>query len=404
MTLTRYQAFRARAHAAVCPTPLQNSLSHPISSLIRRAVALPALAAAFALAFAPVVHAQGAPQAQTSSGQMFEEEIIPQRYANNPQVNAFIDDLVARYDFSPETLHNIFNQVSYSATAVKLVTPAPTTAPSVKNWQVYRNRFIEPIRVNAGVKFWQTNKIWLDQAAQTYGVPPEIIVAIIGVETLYGKYMGNFRVLDTLTTLSFDYPDTPNRDAREQMFRKNLEDFLVWSRTSNMDPSAVLGSYAGAIGIPQFMPTSILQYAVDFDGSQQIDLRNSAPDAIGSVANYLKQNGWEAGRPIVWRIADDVGSQGIATAAADGRPEPHWSLNQLTRAGMLLNEPTLDTNSEQATPVTVVDLPSPGQATRYALGLQNFYVITRYNKSFFYAMSVYQLAQAIKAKMQMSGG
>ncbi len=356
-----------------------------------------------ALSFAgAAAHAQGAPEATPANGQMFEEEIVPQRFENDPQVNAFIDDLVARYDFDPAVLHQIFNQVSYSASAVKLVTPSPN--PSAKNWSVYQRRFIEPIRINGGVKFWQANRQWLDKASAQYGVPPEVIVAIIGVETLYGKYMGNFRVLDALTTLAFDYPNTPNRNDRMQMFRKNLADLLIWTRDQNIDPASVQGSYAGAIGIPQFMPSSISQYAVDFDNSNSIDLRSSAADAIGSVANYLKQNGWESGQPVMWRIGADAGSQGIAQAAADGKPEPHWALGQLTKAGMLLDEPDVDINAMQGTPVTVVDLPTPGQATQYALGLNNFYVITRYNRSFFYATSVYQLAQAIKAKMLASGG
>ncbi|WP_244846975.1 lytic murein transglycosylase B [Caballeronia sp. SL2Y3] len=337
------------------------------------------------------------PQSATPQGQVFEEEIVPQRYANNPNVEAFINDMVARYDFDPAALHDLFNHVSYSATAVKLVLPSPT--PSLKNWRTYQSRFIEPIRINAGVKFWRANQATLQRASAQFGVPPEVIVGIIGVETIYGKYMGNFRALDALTTLTFDYPNTPNRAERQATFRKNLEDLLVWTRDSQIDPTTVLGSYTGAIGIPQFLPSSIVQYAVDFDGNGRIDLRTSPADAIGSVANYLKQNGWEPGRPVVWRIAGDEGSQGIAQAAADGQPEPHWSLAQLTKAGMLLTEPALNLSAEAATPLTVVDLPTPGRATEYTLGLKNFYVLTRYNRSFFYALAVYQLGEAVKARM-----
>jgi len=337
------------------------------------------------------------PQTATPQGQVFEEEIVPQRYANNPNVEAFINDMVARYDFDPAALHDLFNHVSYSATAVKLVLPSPT--PSLKNWRTYQSRFIEPIRINAGVKFWRANQATLQRASAQFGVPPEVIVGIIGVETIYGKYMGNFRALDALTTLTFDYPNTPNRAERQATFRKNLEDLLVWTRDSQIDPTTVLGSYTGAIGIPQFLPSSIVQYAVDFDGNGRIDLRTSPADAIGSVANYLKQNGWEPGRPVVWRIAGDEGSQGIAQAAADGQPEPHWSLAQLTKAGMLLTEPALNLSAEAATPLTVVDLPTPGRATEYTLGLKNFYVLTRYNRSFFYALAVYQLGEAVKARM-----
>lgn len=174
----------------------------------------------------------------------------------------------------------------------------------------------------------------------------------------------------------------------------------VWTRDSQIDPSTVLGSYTGAIGIPQFLPSSIVQYAVSYDGNKRIDLRTSRADAIGSVANYLRQNGWESGRPVVWKIGSDAGSTGVAQAAADGQPEPHWPLDQLLRAGLLLNEPGVDIASEAGTPVTVVDLPSPGRGTEFMLGLKNFYVLTRYNRSFFYALAVYQLGQRVKAQME----
>ncbi|MBR8313787.1 lytic murein transglycosylase B [Burkholderia dolosa] len=345
--------------------------------------------------------AQAQPQQPAPQGQVFEEEIVPQRYANNANVDAFIDEMVSRNGFDSASLHALFSRVSYSATAVKLVKPAPT--PSVKNWRVYRSRFIEPIRINAGVKFWKANQATLQRASAEFGVPPEVIVGIIGVETIYGRYMGNFRVLDALTTLTFDYPDTPNRDSRQATFRKNLEDFLVWTRDNQLDPTTVLGSYTGAIGIPQFLPSSIREYAVDYDGTGHVDLRSSAADAIGSVANYLKQHGWETDRPVVWRITPDTGSLGIAQAAADGQPEPHWALSQLLRAGMTLDEPTVNITTEAGTPVTVVDLPSPGRATEYMLGLKNFYVLTRYNRSFFYALAVYQLGEAVKAQMEANG-
>ncbi|HTJ92038.1 MAG TPA: lytic murein transglycosylase B [Pararobbsia sp.] len=355
------------------------------------------LALASATAFAQDPAQQTFPGQSGTPGQTFEEEIVPQRYANNPDVDAFINDMVARYDFDADALHQLFDQVSYSATAVKLVTPAP--APGVKNWQVYRSRFVEPIRINAGVKFWRENRDALQRASAQYGVPPETIVGIIGVETIYGKYMGNFRVLDALTTLSFDYPATPNQAEREQTFRRNLADLLIWTRDSGIDPTTVQGSYAGAIGIPQFMPSSIVQYAVNFDGNKTIDLRNSPTDAIGSVANYLNKNGWERGRPVEWRIAGDAGSVGIAQAANDGSPDPKWTLGQLLTAGMLLNQPGLDPAAEGQTMLTSVDLPSPAAPTQYVLGLKNFYVLTRYNRSFFYAQAVYDLGEAVKAKL-----
>ncbi|ADG16281.1 lytic murein transglycosylase B [Paraburkholderia atlantica] len=347
---------------------------------------------------ASVQLAQSQPQQPVPQGQTFEEEIIPQRYANNANVDAFINEMVARYDFDEASLHALFAGVSYSATAVKLVTPSLT--PSVKNWRSYQARFLDPVRVNAGVQFWRENRATLQRAYQEFGVPPEMVVGIIGVETIYGRYMGNFRVLDALTTLSFDYPNTANRADRQATFRKNLEDYLVWTRDAQIDPNTVLGSYTGAIGIPQFLPSSIVQYAVDYEGNKHIDLRTSDADAIGSVANYLRQNGWESGRPVVWRIGSDAGSLGVAQAAATGQPEPHWPLDQLLRAGLVLNEPNFDIASEAGTPVTVVDLPTPGRGTEFVLGLKNFYVLTRYNRSFFYALAVYQLGQKVKAQME----
>jgi membrane-bound lytic murein transglycosylase B len=377
----------------------------------RAAKRLAALAATLAFAAAcgnaalaqtrPLRHSMKMVQTEPQTppqGQTFEEEIIPQRYAHNADVDAFIDDMVARFDFDPAVLHALFAGADYSATVVKLVTPSPT--PALKNWHAYEARFLDGVRINAGVKFWRENQATLQRAYEQYGVPPEVIVGIIGVETIYGKYMGNFRVIDALTTLAFDYPNTPNRAEREMTFRKNLEDYLVWTRNAQLDPSSVRGSYTGAIGIPQFLPSSIVKYAVDYEGNNRIDLRTSTADAIGSVANYLSENGWNTGRPVVWKIAHDAGSIGIAQAAADGKPEPHWPLSQMLRAGMSLDEPGLDTNAEAATPVLVIDLPTPGQPTEYMLGLQNFYVLTRYNRSFFYALAVYELGQRVKARMQ----
>lgn len=382
--------------------------SAPALSHVRLPLVIAAFAAALSIAPASAQTqtqaptgmriAQAQPQQPMPQGQTFEEEIVPQRYANNAKVDAFINDMAGSHAFDPARLHALFSRVSYSATAVKLVMPA--ASPAVKNWRVYRSRFIEPIRINAGVKFWRANQATLQRASEEFGVPPEVIVGIIGVETIYGRYMGNFRVLDALTTLTFDYPDTPNRESRQATFRKNLEDFLVWTRDNQLDPTTVLGSYTGAIGIPQFLPSSIREYAVDYEHNGHVDLRSSPTDAIGSVANYLKQHGWETNRPVVWQIAPDMGSQGIAQAAADGQPEPHWVLSQLLRAGLTLNDASVNVASEASTPVTIVDLPTPGRATEYMLGLKNFYVLTRYNRSFFYALAVYELGQSVKAQME----
>lgn len=345
--------------------------------------------------------AQAQPQQPTPQGQTFEEEIVPQRYANNAKVDAFIDEMVSRNGFDSTSLHALFSRISYSATAVKLVKPAPS--PTVKNWRVYRSRFIEPIRINAGVKFWKANQATLQRASEQFGVPPEVIVGIIGVETIYGRYMGNFRVLDALTTLTFDYPDTPNRDSRQATFRKNLEDFLVWTRDNQLDPTTVLGSEAGRDRDP----------SVPAEQHPRIcgRLRRHGPCRPAQQSCRCDRQRRELpeatrlGNRPTGGLADHAryGQPGIAQAAADGQPEPHWALSQLLRAGMTLNEPTVNITTEGGTPVTVVDLPSPGRATEYMLGLKNFYVLTRYNRSFFYALTVYQLGEAVKAQMEASG-
>lgn len=317
-------------------------------------------------------------------------------YANRPDVQTFSQNMADKYTLPIEWIQNTLAQARYSSQVAKLILPPPL--PSSKNWQAYRGRFVEPVRIRAGIKFWQDNAATLARAENEYGVPAEIIVGILGVESLYGKYLGNFRVLDALTTLAFDYPDTPNRENRSAMFRNQLEAFLAWSHETATEPLSLRGSYAGAVGIPQFMPVSIREYAVDFDGDGKLDLRNSTADAIGSVARFLRLHGWEPGRPITWKIADDEGSQALAQTLADGEPEPHYPLSKFIRAGLLLKD-AIDTEAENATPVLVVDLSTPGMPPEYQLGLQNFYVLTRYNRSFFYAQAVHELGHAIKSSL-----
>ncbi|XHO03976.1 hypothetical protein ACEQUB_00842 [Ralstonia syzygii] len=224
-----------------------------------------------------------------------EEEIDPDRYRNNPQTQAFIGTLVAEHNFDRAALDALFAGTAYSATVARLILPPPT--PARRSWTAYRGRFIEPVRISAGVQFWQQYGDTLRRAEAEFGVPADVVVGILGVETIYGRDMGNFRVMDALTTLAFDYPDTPNREERSTMFRNQLKDFLLWCRDTGTDAFSVLGSYAGAVGIPQFMPTSIREYALDYDRDGRIDLRNSAVDAIGSVAHFLQMHGWGAQSP-----------------------------------------------------------------------------------------------------------
>ncbi|CCD29833.1 Murein transglycosylase domain protein [Candidatus Glomeribacter gigasporarum BEG34] len=342
--------------------------------------------------------AQSQPERSVGQGQNLEEDITLRRYANHPAVDAFISEMAARHDFDAHALRRLFARARYSATSAKQVMPVASPEQQ-RNWHVYRSSFLDEKRIRAGVRFWRAHQAVLRRADRAFGVPPEIIVAIIGVESFYGHQMGNFHVLDALTTLAFDYPPAPNRLERARLFRQNLEDFLVWTRDIGLDPTRVLGSYAGAIGMPQFMPSNILQYARSDEPNRPPELTGAA-DSILSIAHYLRRYGWEAGRPVVWNIGVDSGSQRIAQATADGRPEPHHTLGQLLQAGLLLNKAFLDLRAELDTPVTVVDLPTPGQPVEYWLGLCNFYILTRYNKSFFYAAAVYQLSQRLKQRFK----
>jgi len=321
---------------------------------------------------------------------MFEEEIVPQRYANNPMWNAFINDLVCALRLRFRRLAmTCFNRVSYSATAVKLVLPRLT--PASKKLARLSGTFCGAIRIAAGVKFWRANQAALQRASDQYGVPPpppapEAIVGIIGVETIYGKYMGNFRARRcTDHAHALIIPTRRTRAERQATFRKNLEDLLVWTHDQQIDPTTVLGSYTGAIGIPQFLPSSIVQYAVDYDGNGHIDFADSARRCHRQCANYLKQHGWESGRPVVWKIAGDTGSQGIAQAAADGQPEPHWSARAAHESRHADERTGAQHRSGSGHAGDGRRLAHTGRSTEYTLGLKNFYVLTRYNRSFFYA-------------------
>ncbi|KAF1041420.1 MAG: Membrane-bound lytic murein transglycosylase B [Herbaspirillum frisingense] len=304
------------------------------------------------------------------------------------EVARFIDEMVERNGFNRADLNTLFAQTRYLDTAIQLIKPAPSTKP--KNWAAYRARFIDPVRINAGVEFWNTYGVALARAEAQYGVPVEIIVGIIGVETVYGRNTGSFRVMDAITTLAFDYPNTPTREARMAFFRGELENTLLLARDAGIDPLSLRGSYAGAIGWAQFMPGSIREYAVDFDGDGKIDLRNSPVDAIGSVAHYLSVHGWQRGEPVAFP----------ATVSADNRQwegmlnqglEAKYTQDQLQAAGV--STPALPAGMRFG----LVDLQIGTNPTEYWLATNNFYAITHYNRSYFYAMSVAELGRAVAA-------
>ena len=304
-------------------------------------------------------------------------------------VQQFEDEMVAKHGFNRAELDTLFSQARLLETAVQLVKPAPPGKP--KNWQLYSSRFIEPIRINAGVRFWNENADVLARAERIYGVPAEILVGIIGVETVYGRDTGKFRVIDTLTTLAFAYPEAPNRADRMAFFRGELENTLLLAQHEGVDPFSLLGSFAGAVGLPQFMPGSILKWGVDFDNDGRIDLRGSVADAIGSVANFLVVHGWKR---------DDTGPAVFAAQVAPSRAwesllgkglTPHYRPDELTAAGVN-TAATLAPGRLYG----LVDLQNGAEATEYWVVSDNFFAITNYNRSYFYAMSVVDLGRAVR--------
>ena len=317
---------------------------------------------------------------QTTLAQTSTSATRKPAFADHPAALAFSKDMEFREGFNADELMRLFSSINSNPKVIQLIKPPST--PGQRSWERYRSRFLNERRIDGGIKFWQNNKNKLLEASQRYGVPPEIIVAIIGVETEYGKNTGGFKVLEALATLAFEYP------PRAEFFRKELEQFLLMARESGISPLDFKGSYAGAIGIPQFMPGSQRRFAVDFDNDGKIDLSNSTDDAIGSVARFLEQHGWQAGGAIAFPAQL---TQAPATAWLEAGIRPTLEVSELKQQGV-------STSADSRSPVALIDLVTPGMETEYWLGLNNFYVITRYNRSSFYAMSVFQLAEAIREK------
>ena len=302
-------------------------------------------------------------------------------WANRPEVVEFIREMVDKHGFDQAALIDAFERTRTADAALKLMTPAPVSGK--RSWSAYRARFVEPVRIREGLRFWREQADPIRRAADRFGVPQEIIVAIIGVETVYGRNTGDFRVMDALTTLAFDYP------RRAPFFREELEQFLLLSRDNEVDPLLWRGSYAGAIGLPQFMPGSIRRHAIDFDGDGRVDLRASPSDAVGSVARFLSNHGWRPGEPTHFQaLVDD---EARARPAVDAGVPPKLTLTELAALGV---------TSPQAIPaadlLSLIDLPDGDKPTQFVLGTNNFWVITRYNRSYFYAMSVIDLARALR--------
>lgn len=307
---------------------------------------------------------------------------------------ALADEIAARRGLNRAWVRRAIGQSHYLAQVARLMTPPPVGTP--KNWQLYRSRFIEPLRIQAGVRFWQANGETLARAQQTFGVPAEIIVGIIGVETIYGQQMGSYRVVDALATLAFDFPSAHPRAAeRSRFFKAELEQLLSLKHQAGVDPLNLRGSYAGAMGMPQFMPSSWARFAIDFDGDGRIDLFKSTSDVIGSVANYFKIFNWQPGMPTHYGVDFDPEKLDKEALLA---PDilPTFPVASFTAKGAVLDAP----GRQHTGPLALVELQNGEAPPSYVAGAENFYVITRYNWSSYYAMAVIELGREVAAAMK----
>jgi len=298
--------------------------------------------------------------------------------AEDPAVRAFMAEMVAEHGFAPQALESLFRATVFS----QQVLDAFARPAESKPWHEYRRIFLTPTRIERGVAFWQAHAEVLARASERYGIPPEVIVAIIGVETLYGARTGSIRVLDALTTLAFRYP------RRARFFRRELIAYLLLAREEGLDPGGLTGSYAGAIGVPQFIPTSYRAYAIDFDSDGTRDLLGSVSDAIGSVANYLGRHGWRQGAPIA--VPATVAGRAPPALLERGL-EPSIPAGELTASGVALAAAVPASEL-----VALLELDLEAGAVEHWAGFRNFYALTRYNPSKLYAMAVFQLAGEIR--------
>jgi membrane-bound lytic murein transglycosylase B len=303
-------------------------------------------------------------------------------YGDHPAAVQMVDELVREEGFERDALQRVFADAERQQSILEAIArPAEKSKP----WYEYREIFLNEKRERQGLEFYAEHLPTLQRAERELGVPAEIIVAIIGVETYYGRVTGSYRVIDALSTLAFDYP------SRSPFFTGELKNYLILTREQGIDPLQMKGSYAGAMGYGQFMPSSYRSYAIDFDGDGVIDIWNNPVDAIGSVANYFKRHGWRSGEEVV-SPADLRGEVPEAMFSRGRSLSLDYSVAEFTAAGLVPRQP-LDPRA--AAMGIAFELPD---ATEYWLGLRNFYVITRYNRSAMYAMSVYQLSRRLAAQ------
>ena len=300
-------------------------------------------------------------------------------YLNRDEVKTFIEQFAKKNNVAKSSITALFENVQTQTDVLEAI---QRPAEKKKNWTQYRKIFITDKRIQQGLEFWSENAQILAAAEREYGVPPEIIVAIIGVETFYGRYKGKYPVLDSLVTLGFDYP------PRQKFFRSELEQFLLLTQEEDLDPLKIKGSYAGAMGKSQFISSSYRNYAVDFNEDGVRDLWNSNEDVIGSVANYFKQHGWKQGAVVT--VPAKINSGDRYKSLLEKGSKPSVTFSELNQYGVEFDE-----HVDGAEKIALLEF-KKDDADEYWLGLNNFYVITRYNHSHMYAMAVYQLSQKIK--------
>lgn len=335
---------------------------------------------------AAITAATAVPDTPAISTRILEGNLTPDAYGTREDARTLALALAESMALDPQWVWRALSKAKYKESVTKLMMPA--SSGTAKNWGAYRNRFIEPIRIRAGVAFWRQYEADLQRAESMYGVPASIIAGVLGVETIYGRNMGNFRVLDVLTTLSLDFPK--GRSDRSAFFRSELGQFLKLCQEQQVEPDSVLGSYAGAIGLPQFMPSSIRRFAIDFDGDGHIDLQRSPVDAIGSVAHYLAEHGWQADWPAYFEIKPPQDDQALAKLLA---PDivPSFSATEMQELGATLSAKGQNHPGRLA----LVLLQNGSDTPTLIAGTANFYAITRYNQSSYYALAVVQLGDAV---------
>lgn len=302
-------------------------------------------------------------------------------YLSRADVRSFIESMHEEHGVDSAQVERILGEVQNQPTVIRLIGPEPSSAPSpVRSYPAYRAKFLTPARIAAGSRYWAEHEEFLRRAEDEYGVPAEVILGILGVETAFGRNTGSYRVVDALATIAFDGP------RRQEYFRDELKELLLLARDSGKDALQFKGSYAGAVGLPQFMPSSYRRFAVDYDGDGVIDLLGSAADAIGSVASYMKAFGWVVGEVPAAPVRLASGSEQEFVSGLDRVHE----VSDVQSKGVVFSG-----RDPPAGLCSIFELPTPGKPSKFVAGFNNFEVVTRYNRSTFYASAVLELGEAV---------